>query len=301
MRIIRDPTELRRQVAESRRRGESVGLVPTMGALHEGHLSLIRAARDENDLVVVSIFVNPKQFGPGEDFDAYPRDEERDFEFAKDAGTDVLYAPDASVMYPEDFATTVAVAGLTEVLCGSPQSRGSGHFRGVTTVVCKLLIASAPDRAYFGQKDAQQVAVIKRMVRDLDMGVEIRVMPIVREPDGLAMSSRNAYLDVEQRKLASHISRALRVAEQELEKGAEIGPALDAASNVLAEAGLSPEYLEARDPDSLEPVDHLDRRPVLFAVAVGVGPARLIDNFIFDPLRQRSAQKVPAMQGGSTR
>ena len=210
MKIVRQATELHGVVSKLRATGTSIGLVPTMGSLHEGHLSLIRTARDENDFVIVSIFVNPKQFGDGEDFETYPRDEARDVEIARATGADLIYAPDTASMYPEGFATTVEVEGITGVLCGAPGSRGPEHFRGVTTVVCKLLNAASPDRAYFGQKDAQQVAVIKRMVRDLDMAVELRVMPIVREPDGLAMSSRNIHLDSDQRRLAAEISHALR-------------------------------------------------------------------------------------------
>jgi pantoate--beta-alanine ligase len=300
MKTIRHPAELRQLAAQTRAAGGTVGFVPTMGALHEGHLSLIRAAREENDLVIVSIFVNPKQFGPSEDFQAYPRDEERDREMAAGAGADVIYAPTAETMYPSGFATTVSVAGITEVLCGAPTSRGHQHFDGVTTVVCKLLNAATPDRAYFGQKDAQQAAVIKRMVRDLDLGVELRIMPIVREADGLAMSSRNAYLNQKQRQQATAISRALRAAEQAFERGEEIAAAVAAARRVLAEADLVPEYLEVRDAETLEEVTSRGERPLLVAVAVPVGPARLIDNFVFTPTPDiPNPTEVPAIQGGS--
>ena len=188
--------ELRAALAPARREGRTIGLVPTMGYLHEGHLSLLRAARAECDLVVMSLFVNPTQFGPGEDLDRYPRDEERDLRLAAEAGVDLVYAPPVEEIYPEGFATAVEVGGgLTEVLDGDPARRGPEHFRGVTTVVAKLFNIVGPDVAYFGQKDAQQAAVIRRMVRDLDFPVRIEVLPTVREADGLAMSSRNAYLD----------------------------------------------------------------------------------------------------------
>lgn len=298
MKVLRDPAALRSALSEPRSRGLSIGMVPTMGALHEGHLSLIREARRENDVVVVSIFVNPKQFGPNEDFAAYPRDEQRDLELAREAGADLIYAPAVEAMYPEGFATTVEVTGLTEVLCGAPERRGPDHFRGVTTVVCKLLNAAWPDRAYFGQKDAQQVAVIKRMVRDLDMATEIRVMPIVREPDGLAMSSRNAYLGEDDRRRATAISGALAIAQASLTRGESLGEALDAASEYLRKSGIEPEYLEARDPETLAAVETLAGRPVLVAVAARVGPARLIDNFIFDPRDTETSDKIPALQGG---
>lgn len=299
MKVARTPEELRLLLDPVRREGRRIGMVPTMGALHRGHLSLIEAAARECDLVVVSIFVNPKQFGPSEDFEAYPRDEGRDFELAEGAGADVIYAPSVESMYPDGFATTVEVSGLTEVLCGAPEHRGPDHFKGVTTVVCKLLNAADPDRAYFGLKDAQQVAVIKRMVRDLDMPVEIRAMPTVREPDGLALSSRNAYLDAEERLLAVQLSRSLRAAERALAEGRALGAALDAARAILAEAGIEPEYLEARDPDSLAPASEVGDRPILIALAARVGPARLIDNIVFDPHAPATAQDGLAIQGGS--
>src|ERR1700679_134134 len=190
--VLRAKDRLRAALEQPRRRGLTIGLVPTMGYLHEGHLSLLRAARAECDLVVMSLFVNPTQFGPGEDLDRCPRDEERDLRLAGEAGVDFVYAPAVEEVYPDGFATRVEVrGGLTEVLDGAPARRGSGHFRGVTTVVAKLFNIVAPDVAYFGQKDAQQAAVIRRMARDLDFAVRIEVMPTVREEDGLAMSSRN--------------------------------------------------------------------------------------------------------------
>ena len=200
MRTVRTKAELREALEPARREGGTIGLVPTMGSLHEGHLSLLRAARERCDVVVMSLFVNPAQFGPGEDLDSYPRDEARDAELAERAGVDLVYAPPVEEVYPEGFATAVEVdGGLTEVLDGEPDRRGPGHFRGVTTVVAKLLNSVGPDVAFFGQKDAQQAIVIRRMVRDLDFPVEIDVLPTVREPDGLAMSSRNAYLSREER------------------------------------------------------------------------------------------------------
>jgi pantoate--beta-alanine ligase len=280
MRTIRTVPELRAELAPVRSEGRSVGLVPTMGALHEGHLSLLRAAREANDAVVMSLFVNPAQFAAGEDLDRYPRDETRDLTLAESAGADVVYAPRIDEVYPEGFATTVEVSGLTDVLCGDPLRRGAEHFRGVTTVVAKLLNSVRPDRAYFGQKDAQQAIVIRRMVRDLDFGVEIEVMPTVREPDGLAMSSRNAYLDADARERAVALHRGLEAARAAAGEGAGPGDALAAARAELEAAGIEPEYLEARDAEDLSPVQNFNGRPVLVAVAAPVGGARLIDNVI---------------------
>jgi pantoate--beta-alanine ligase len=213
--VLRAKAALRSALEGPRRLGRSIGLVPTMGYLHEGHLSLLRAARAECDLVVMSLFVNPTQFGPGEDLDRYPRDEERDLRLAAGAGVDFVYAPGVAEVYPEGFATRVEVGGqLTEVLDGDPARRGPGHFRGVTTIVAKLFNLVGPDAAYFGQKDAQQAAVIRRMASDLDFPVRIEVLPTVREADGLAMSSRNAYLGAEDRERAAVLSRALRIAER---------------------------------------------------------------------------------------
>ncbi|HEY5816148.1 MAG TPA: pantoate--beta-alanine ligase [Solirubrobacterales bacterium] len=277
MAVLRDKEALRDALAGPRREARTIGLVPTMGCLHEGHLSLLRAARAECDLVVMSLFVNPPQFGPGEDLDHYPRDEERDVELAAAAGVDLVYAPAVAEVYPEGFSTAVEVTGLTEVLCGDPARRGPGHFRGVTTVVAKLFNAVQPDVAWFGQKDAQQVAAIRRMVRDLDFPVRIEALPTVREADGLAMSSRNAYLDPEERRRATALSRALRAAEQVARAGS-LADALDAGRRELAAAGIEPEYFEARDAESLQQAVGLNDRPVLIAVAARVGGARLIDN-----------------------
>ncbi|HEX3608952.1 MAG TPA: pantoate--beta-alanine ligase [Solirubrobacterales bacterium] len=283
VKLLRGRDELRAALAPARREGASIGLVPTMGFLHEGHLSLLRAARAECNLVVMSLFVNPAQFGPGEDLERYPRDEERDLRLAGEAGVDVVYAPPVEAVYPEGFATAVEVGGgLTDVLDGAASRRGPGHFRGVTTVVAKLFNSVGPDVAYFGQKDAQQVAVIRRMVRDLDIPVRIEVLPTVREPDGLAMSSRNAYLDPRAREQAAALSRALRVAEAMVRAGS-LSAGIEAAQRELAAAGIEPEYLEARDAESLTPATELQYRPVLIALAAKVGGARLIDNVLIRP------------------
>jgi pantoate--beta-alanine ligase len=280
--LVRAKSDLRIALAEARADGRSIGLVPTMGFLHEGHLSLLRAARAECDLVVMSLFVNPTQFGPQEDLGSYPRDEQRDLRLAAEAGVDVVYAPPVEEVYPKGFSSFVAVEGLTEVLCGAPDRRGPQHFRGVTTVVAKLFNTVAPDIAYFGQKDAQQVAVIRRMVRDLDFPVRIAVLPTVREQDGLAMSSRNVYLGAEDRRSAAALSRALHAAER-IAAEQSLAAGLEAARRELAAAGIEPEYLEARDAEELRPVAELNGRPVLVAVAARVGNARLIDNVLIDP------------------
>ena len=288
VKLLRAKEELRDALAPIRREGSSIGLVPTMGFLHEGHLSLLRAARAECDLVVMSLFVNPTQFGPGDDLDRYPRDEERDLRLAGEAGADVVWAPPVEEVYPDGFATHVEVSGgLTEVLCGDPARRSPEHFRGVATVVAKLFNAVQPDVAYFGQKDAQQVAVIRRMARDLDFPVRIEALPIVREADGLAMSSRNAYLDPRAREQATALSRALFVAAEDAPV-AGLRAALEAARSELGAAGVEPEYLEARDPEDLSAVTELGDRPVLIAVAAPVGGARLIDNVLIQPKKTTS-------------
>jgi pantoate--beta-alanine ligase len=284
MKIVRTRPELREALEGPRRRGRRIGLVPTMGYFHEGHLSLMRRAREDCDIVVVSLFVNPAQFGEGEDLDSYPRDEDRDTELAAEVGVDLIWIPDTGQMYPEGFATSVEVAGdLTGVLEGDTQQRGPSHFSGVTTVVAKLFNSVQPDVAYFGRKDAQQAVVIKRMVRDLDFPVRIEVLPTVREEDGLALSSRNAYLDPEQRERAAAISRALRAAEQAAREGEiSTGALVEVATNELRNAGIEPEYVEARSAEDLSPIAELNGRPVLMAVAARVGRARLIDNAVID-------------------
>jgi pantoate--beta-alanine ligase len=277
MRTVRTVAELRAALAGAER---PVGLVPTMGAFHDGHLSLIRRARADCPTVVVSLFVNPAQFGPSEDLDAYPRDEARDAELALREGVDVLFAPPAEEVYPPGFDTAVEVGGLTGTLEGDPAQRGPGHFRGVTTVVTKLFNMARPDVAYFGQKDAQQAIVIRKLVRDLDMSVRIEVCPTVREPDGLAMSSRNGYLDRDERGRAAALSRALRAARATVESGRTDSAAVLAAARFeLEEAGIEPEYLELRSAHDLSPVERVNGSTLL-AVAAWVGGARLIDNTI---------------------
>ncbi len=281
MRIVRSIADVRAAVRDARTAGDLVGLVPTMGAFHDGHLSLMRQARTESDLVVVSLFVNPTQFGANEDLGAYPRDEARDAALAEAAGADILFAPPVEEIYPDGFATSIHVSGITEVLCGA--SRGPHHFDGVATVVAKLFRIVAPDTAYFGQKDAQQILVIRRLARDLDIPVRIVACPIVREQDGLAMSSRNAYLDPASRRQATALNRALDAAEATVAAGeAEAGAVLGAARHVLSHAGIEPEYLELRSPNDLSELHAVDR-PALLAVAAMVGPARLIDNRILEP------------------
>lgn len=282
-RVARTKAEVRQAVAAARGSGASIGLVPTMGFLHEGHLSLAAAAAERCDFVVVTLFVNPTQFGEGEDFDSYPRDEERDVELAGAAGADLVWAPAIEEVYPAGFATHVEVAGLTDVLCGDPSRRGASHFRGVTTVVAKLLNAVAPDEAFFGQKDAQQAVVVRRMVRDLDFPVEIVVGETAREPDGLAMSSRNTYLDPEERRRAANLHRALEAARDAAVAGAEPDAAVAAAHRILERAGIEPEYLEARHADDLTEARSFNGRPVLVAVAARIGRARLIDNVVIGP------------------
>ncbi|SEB35800.1 pantoate--beta-alanine ligase [Microbacterium hydrocarbonoxydans] len=278
MRILRTIAEVRAAVREAKATGESVGLVPTMGAFHEGHLSLMRAARQANDLVVVSLFVNPTQFAANEDLSTYPRDEARDAALADAEGVDILFAPEPAEIYPDGFATTIHVAGITETLDGA--SRGPHHFDGVATVVTKLFGIVQPDVAYFGQKDAQQVLVARQVVRDLDLDVHIEACPIVREPDGLAMSSRNLYLDAEARAQATALSRALDAADRAHRSGErDADRILSAAESVLAKAGIDAEYLELRDAETLQPVTRVER-DVLLLVAARVGAARLIDNHL---------------------
>jgi pantoate--beta-alanine ligase len=280
MRTVRTVAELRTLLAPARRDGRRIGLVPTMGSLHEGHLSLIRRARADCDLVVMSLFVNPAQFGPGEDLDAYPRDERRDADLAEGEGVDVLFAPPAEEVYPDGFGTLVRVRGLTEVMCGDNRGRGPGHFDGVTTVVAKLFNMVGPDVAFFGQKDAQQALVIRRLVRDLDMPVQVEVCPTVRDADGLALSSRNAYLSDSDRERAAALSRALAAADRAVRDGERRAAAvLDAARGELDEAGIEPEYLELRSTTDLSPVEQVNGSTLL-AVAARVGQARLIDNTI---------------------
>jgi pantoate--beta-alanine ligase len=285
MKTVATIAELRRLLAQLRAAGQSVGLVPTMGALHEGHLSLIAAARRECDVVVMSLFVNPTQFAAGEDLAAYPRDEDADGLLARQAGVDIVFAPAVEEIYPEGFATSVVVRRLSEPLEGAV--RGAAHFEGVATVVAKLLNIVAPDVAYFGQKDAQQALVIKRLVADLNFPTRIAVCPTVREVDGLARSSRNVYLTAADRKHAIGLSRALDTAAALVAGGERDGRAAAAAARSrLAQYEIEPEYLAVVDPETLAPVETIDG-PVLLAVAAKVGRARLIDNVIATPDRER--------------
>jgi pantoate--beta-alanine ligase len=272
VKVIRTVAELRAALAVAPR---PVGLVPTMGFFHDGHLSLMRAARDDNATVVVSLFVNPAQFGPNEDLEAYPRDEGRDLALAEHEGVDIVFAPSVEEVYPDGFDTSVEVGGLTEPLDGAARP---GHFKGVTTIVTKLFNMAGPDVAYFGQKDAQQALVIQKLVRDLDMPVRVEVCPTIREPDGLALSSRNAYLSPEERQHAVALSRALRAAERTVDAGnLDAAAVIAAARQELDEAGIEPEYLELRKATDLTPAERVNGSTLL-AVAARVGRARLIDN-----------------------
>jgi pantoate--beta-alanine ligase len=268
--------DLRAAVAAARRRGASVGLVPTMGALHDGHMALVRAARSECDRVVASIFVNPKQFAPTEDLGSYPRREAADLEMLEWAGVDLVFIPAVQEMYPPGFATLVRVNGLTEGLCGAHRA---GHFDGVTTVVTKLLIQALPDVAYFGEKDYQQLTVVRRLVRDLDIPVRISGVATVREADGLALSSRNLYLSTEERRIAPNLARVLRGIAAELgQQPAAVARKLAWGTAELERAGLEVEYLEVRDAETLAPVPAEVTSPSRVFAAVRLGRTRLIDN-----------------------
>jgi pantoate--beta-alanine ligase len=280
MRIVRTVAELREALASERRAGRTIGLVPTMGSFHEGHLSLIRRARVDCEVVVVSLFVNPTQFAPTEDLATYPRDERRDAGLADAEGVDLLFAPADDEVYPDGFDTTVTVGGVASVLEGDPARRGPGHFAGVATIVTKLFNMVGPDVAYFGQKDAQQAVVIRSLVRDLDIPVRIEICPTVRDPDGLALSSRNGYLSSDERARALALSRALRAAEAAVDGGERDGAAVLRAARVeLDGAGIEPEYLELRSTYDLSPVERVNGSTLL-AVAARIGKARLIDNVI---------------------
>jgi pantoate--beta-alanine ligase len=280
MRVITSIDEMRRTVEERKSRGESVGLVPTMGFFHAGHISLMRAAKEDNDYVVVSLFVNPTQFGPQEDLGDYPRDLERDMAMAEDAGVDCIFHPAAEDMYPEPYLTYIEVAGVSGILCGASRP---GHFRGVATVVAKLFHIIPAERAYFGLKDAQQVWVIRKMVEDLDLDLEIVACPTVREGDGLAMSSRNMYLEAEEREAATVLYRSLRLAEEMVEDGERDPTKIIAGMRELiaSEPVVRPEYIEAVSWSSLQPAARLEGE-VLLALAARVGKARLIDNVLLE-------------------
>lgn len=275
--------ETREQIKEWKKQGLSVGLVPTMGYLHEGHQSLMEAAKRDNDRVAVSVFVNPIQFGPGEDFASYPRDFEKDAALCEKVGVDLIFHPEAEEMYDEDFCTYVDMDGLTKELCG--KSRPT-HFRGVQTVVSKLFHIIPADRAYFGQKDAQQLAVIKKMVRDLSMDIEIVGCPIIRETDGLAKSSRNTYLNAEERQAALVLSRSLAAGRALIEDGErEAVKVKQRIEEVIAQEKLARiDYVEIVDFSDITPIEKLDYAKageVLCAIAVFIGKTRLIDNFIW--------------------
>lgn len=279
--IIETIQELRKVLNGHRAAGKSIGLVPTMGFLHEGHLSLIRQARAENDVVVVSDFVNPTQFAPNEDFDSYPRDIARDEELAMGAGADIIFHPSVAEMYPNGSSTFVEVeGGITKVLCGA--SRPS-HFRGVTTVVAMLFNIVKADRAYFGQKDAQQAAVLIKMVRDMHMDIELIVCPIVREEDGLAMSSRNTYLIGEQREQAVVLNQALKLGKVAFENGeSSVDKLIEVITNKINEMPLADiDYVSVYDFPTLEVINNVDKM-ALAAVAVRFGKTRLIDNIILE-------------------
>ena len=277
--IIETVKELREYLAGQRAAGKTVGFVPTMGFLHEGHLSLIREAKAENDVVVVSDFVNPTQFGPNEDFESYPRNIEQDTELALSAGADVIFYPSVSEMYPPESSTYVEVEGnITRVLCGASRPT---HFRGVTTVVNKLFNIVEPDKAYFGQKDAQQVAVLTKMVKDLHMDIELIICPIVREPDGLAMSSRNTYLSAEERKQAVILNQALKKAKNAFANGEkDVVKLTEIITDKITEMPLAViDYVSILDFPSLKPIITIEK-DALGAVAVKFGKTRLIDNEI---------------------
>jgi pantoate--beta-alanine ligase len=270
----RTVSDLRTQLAKWRKAGDSIALAPTMGALHEGHLSLVRLAKNKADRVVVSIFVNPIQFGPREDFNLYPRDEAGDLKKLAEVGADLVFAPDVAEMYPEGFSTRVNVGDLTEDLCGAARPN---HFDGVATVVTKLLLQCAPDIAIFGEKDYQQLLVIKRLVRDLNIPVEILGAPIMREKDGLALSSRNVYLSPAERRIAPLLYRTISEVAADLAQGRGCDDAVVAARYKLDAAGFRVDYVAVRDPDTLKPLSGPVKRARVLA-AVFLGKTRLIDN-----------------------
>jgi pantoate--beta-alanine ligase len=279
--VARTIADLRRRIALWRRADERIGLVPTMGALHQGHMALVRAARAECHRVVVSIFVNPKQFAPSEDLGSYPRREAADLEMLSAAGVDLVFIPAVDEIYPAQFATVVRVTGLTDALCGAHRP---GHFDGVATVVTKLLLQSLPDAAYFGEKDYQQLTVVRRLASDLDIPARIVGVPTVREPDGLALSSRNAYLSPEERRIAPNIARVLRSIVGALtQQPAAVAVELARGHDELQNAGLAVEYLEIRDAETLLPATDKVTTPSRVFVAARLGHTRLIDNMPIAP------------------
>ncbi|WP_457679551.1 pantoate--beta-alanine ligase [Thermovibrio sp.] len=280
MRVVKKVKEMQSIGLNLKKTGKEVGFVPTMGYLHEGHLSLVRRARRENEVVVVSIFVNPTQFGPNEDFERYPRDLERDLELLKKEGVDLVFTPSAEEIYPEGFSTSVEVKGLTEGLCGAKRP---GHFRGVATIVAKLLNIVMPERAYFGEKDYQQLQVIKRLVSDLNIPVKVVGCPIVREEDGLALSSRNTYLSKKERESALSLYRGLKLAKELFERGERKPERIkkEVRKLILSHPKVEKiDYVEIVDGTTLKPVNEV-KEGDLIALAVFVGKTRLIDNYIF--------------------
>ena len=281
MRVVEKIPEMQELADKLRAEGRTIGFVPTMGYLHEGHLALVRRAREENDVVVVSIFVNPTQFGPGEDFDRYPRDLERDLRLCERERVDIVFHPSAEEMYPQPYRTYVIVEEITEPLEGRSRP---GFFRGVATVVAKLFNIVKPHRAYFGEKDYQQLLVVRQMVKDLNFPIEIVPVPTVREPDGLAMSSRNTYLNPEERKAATALYRGLMAAKALFEKGERDARKLvEECRKVLdSEPLVRVDYVEVCDAEELTPIERVER-PAFLAVAAFVGPARLIDGIVLSP------------------
>lgn len=283
-RVIETINELKAVVRSAKKAGKTIGLVPTMGALHEGHLTLAREARDENDLVIMSVFVNPTQFGPNEDFEAYPRDLIRDTELAASVDVDVVFAPSVEEMYPTDGGIKISAGRAADILCGASRP---GHFDGVLQVVAKLFHLAEPTRAYFGQKDAQQVAIISTMVRDFNFPLELRTVAIVREEDGLAKSSRNVYLTADERSQAVGLYQGLAFAKDAILSGKPMGIALMAARDQITQAtGGKIDYLECLAYPDLKPIDG-QTTDVLLAVAVYIGKTRLIDNLMFNLKEQR--------------
>src|SRR3989338_5478006 len=278
MKVCKRISELRNTIASIKKRNRLIGFIPTMGYLNEGNVSIIRKARLDTDCVVVSIFVNPIQFGPKEDFKRYPRDLDRDLKLCKANGVDIVFAPDAKSMFPEDFLTYVDVEGLSDVLCGSSRP---GHFKGVTTIVAKLFNIVKPDIAYFGQKDAQQAVAVGRMVKDLNMPLKIKVMPTVRERGGLAMSSRNVYLKPEERKEALSLYKSFKLAEEVYKKGERNPEAIitKMRSLILRHIGVNIDYISIVDIKTLKTIDRISGK-TLVAVAALVGKTRLIDNVV---------------------
>lgn len=276
MKIIRKIKSLRKEISRLRAKNKSIGFVPTMGALHEGHLSLMRAAGRQNDVVVASIFVNPSQFGPREDFKKYPRDIKRDASFCESCGVDIIFYPDTKEMYPQGYNTCVNVEGLGSLLCGAARP---GHFKGVATIVTKLLNIASPDRAYFGQKDAQQAIIINRLASDLNIPVKIKVMPTVREKDGLALSSRNVYLSRQERGDAVILFKALSAAKELIRNGErEAAAVISAMKSIIQEKkNARIDYVSIVDMLDLKPVDRIKKK-TLIALAVYIGKTRLIDN-----------------------